>query len=34
MIIGMIHDQEEIKEITVNPFKVADTLGILIIKKV
>jgi len=34
MIIGMIHDPEEMKKITISPFKVDDTLGILIIKEV
>ena len=34
MIIGMIHDLEEMKKITISPFKVDDTLGILAIKEV
>lgn len=33
-IIGIIHDPKEIEGIIVNPFKVIDTLGILIIRVV
>ena len=34
MIVGIIHDSEEIGKIITNPFKVEGTLGILIFKGV